>query len=132
MKLLVNLAIMICICGCSRVKDVPASPKPLIKQIAEEVTKLANDGGFTDDDAVFSAKMFFIGLVGLPEDYSLPKDHKLNTEVRRSTTPEIVTVFVSYDFGIGFIGYDFTFHRGDVSKGMRYANFQSLQVVPSE
>ena len=43
-----------------------------------------------------------------------------------------VAVIVSYDYGLFFIGYEVTFTRGDIQKGMRYASFKSFQLVPSE
>ncbi len=75
---------------------------------------------------------FSFGLVGKPEEGGLSKELKPRAIVLKSPNPETVTVRVSYNFGIGFHGYQFTFSRGNVEKGQRWAAFQSLAAVPSE
>lgn len=90
------------------------------------VSDLASDSGFTDEDAKKVSIFFLEKLIG-PK----PENQKLATRIEKSE-PELVRVFVCYDFGIGFSGYEFVYRRGDPAKGMRTAHFVSLEQIPSE
>ncbi len=100
--------------------------KPILEQVSNLVTKLASDSGFSDSDATEVAIFFFKDIQGPPF-----KDSKLATRIQISE-PESVTVFVCYDYGPKFTGYDFTFKRGNITEGMRWAHFWSLQRIPSK
>jgi len=102
------------------------SEKPMMRQLAERVNKLAADGGFTDEDAV-QAAIFLLEKLEGPK----PNGQKLTTRVE-SSSPTSIGVMVSYDFGPGFTGYKVEFSRGDVAKGEKYASFVSVTHVPSE
>jgi hypothetical protein len=98
----------------------------VLVKVAKMIKELASTDGFSDEDATKVAVFFLEKLAG-PK----PADQKLFTRIDE-TKPESVTVFVSYDFGIGFTGFQFQFERGDPGKGLRFAHFVSLKLVPSE
>lgn len=97
-----------------------------MQELYQLVRDLAETDGFTDEDASKASVFLLEKLIGPKHE-----NQTLSVQVRESE-PESVTVFAGYDCGIGFTGYDFKFKRGDVSKGMRFAGFWSLTVVPSE
>ena len=132
MKTILTLVILATAVCTVNAEDDLKQTKPLIQLVSEKVSTLAEDGGFSDEDAISAAKMFFVGLVGEPGDNPLTKNAKLRTRIQKSSTPAQVTVFVSYDFGKGYVGYNFRFSRGDVSEGKRWAHFNSLELVPSK
>ena len=103
-------------------------PVPLIRLVSAKVKQLTKTGGFSDEDAIEVAKFFFVSLVGEPEDWDLKKSAKVGASIDESSTPELVTVNVSYDFGLGFIGYRFSFARTD----KKLAWFVGLEGIPSE
>ena len=106
--------------------SVVAGEQPLMPQVSVMVSDLASDSGFTDEDAT-KVSIFLIGKLIGPK----PDNQNLITRISKSE-PELVRVFVAYDFGIGFSGFEFVFRRGDPEKGMRWAHFESLEQIPSE
>lgn len=103
-----------------------ATPKPVLLQVSELITELAKDRGFSDQDAEKVSVLFLEKLVG-----SLPEGQKLSTRITASS-PERVRVFASYDFGIGFTGFEIEFGRGNSAKGMSWAHFHLIEQIPSE
>ena len=103
-----------------------ASEPSLMARVEERISELASNDGFSDDDAISTSVFFLEYLIG-PK----PNDQKLISRVVLSKA-ENVRVFVAYDFGIGFSGYEFEFRRGDQKKGMRWAHFLRLIQIPSE
>ena len=104
----------------------PPIPESPMSRVQKLVTDLAATAGFSDEDAVTASVFFLEQLVG-PK----PADQKLSTRVAEST-PERVRVFAGYDFGIGFLAFEFEYRRGDPNKGMRWAHFTKLEHIPSE
>jgi hypothetical protein len=109
------------LCGSSM-----AAEQPLMTRVSERVSKLASTSGFSDEDAVAAATFILEQLNG-PK----PEGQKLSSRVVISE-PEKIRVFVAYDFGVGFHGYEIEFRRGDPKSGMRWAHFVSLTLIPSE
>lgn len=105
-------------------KDKPVSSP--MQEFRKMVRTLASDSGFTDNDAL-KASVYLLKIL----EGNGPKESRLSKTIKLSK-PKSVIVFVSYDFGIGFIGYEVEFLRGDLQKGMRTASFKSISIVPSE
>ena len=90
------------------------------------ITKLASEGGFSDDDAIKASFSFLEFLIG-PKQEGQKKISRIVV-----SEAEKVRVFVSYDIGIKFFGYEFEYSRGDIKKGMRWAHFSTLKHISSE
>jgi hypothetical protein len=109
----------------SRASLLCAEPS-LMPQVWKMVSESASDAGFSDEDALKVSVFFMEKLIG-----PVPEGQKLVTRIEGSE-PEGVRVFVAYDFGLKFTGFEFEYRRGNVQKGMRWAQFVRLSHVPSE
>ena len=117
--------IAIALVGAVHAAAPPTSESP-VSRVQKLVTDLASTSGFSDEDAV-KASVFFLEQLAGPK----PADQKLSTRITEAT-PERIRVFAGYDFGIGFLGFEFEYRRGDPNKGMRWAHFSKLELIPSE
>ncbi len=127
----IGTLMLICFAACTpeegktRGTLVSAAPS-LISRVAQQVSNLASTSGFSDEDAVSASTYILEQLNGPKSD-----NQELSSRIVSSES-ERIRVFVAYDFGIGFHGYEIEFRRGDPKRGMRWAHFVTLTLIPSE
>ena len=108
------------------VSSVSANESKAAVPFNKVLADLASAEGFSDDDAIKASFVFLEFLIGAKQEGQKKVSRIVLSE------PAKIRVFVCYDIGLKFFGYEFEYQRGDLKKGMKWAHFTTLQHIPSE